>query len=52
MKLTTMVEPPLYFPIKTVFWIVTFLLIWRMHIQNNDIIELYMPSYHQQTLLT
>jgi len=40
--------------IKTLFFIITFLLIWCMHIQNHDITpatyQNYMTSYHQQTL--
>jgi hypothetical protein len=53
-----MIENLLEFLIITVFWVVTFLLTWFMHIQNNndfytsDLTELYMTSYHVPTLLS
>ena len=39
------IEDVLYFLIKTVLWIITFLLTWCMHIQNNDITQVTSQNY-------
>ena len=40
-----MLKNLLYFLIKTVFWIITFLLTWCMDTQNNDITPATFQNY-------
>jgi hypothetical protein len=45
MALTKMIKNLLEFLIKTVFWIITFVLTWFMHIQDNDITPVTSQNY-------